>query len=390
MSARDPYFLRLQQALREAGETGPVLVIDRQRLDANLDLADARIPPGIGRRIVAKSLPAPALLERVMRRLATDRLMVFNLPMLQDVAARFPTADLMLGKPLIAAALRGFLGGGGDPTRVQWLVDSLERLEAYERIAEGAGATLRIALEIDVGLRRGGFDPGPALAAALARLKGSERLRFSGLMGYEPHLPKMPSLFGLRAREHRAAWARYRAATTAAAATFGADAMETVIRNAGGSPTFQLYQDRSVANEVAFGSVLVKPTDFDQEALADFAPAAFIAAPVLKAGPARLPGMDMLSTLQRALIPTRARAFFIHGGKWMAEPVDPPGLVPDKMFRSTNQDLLRGRAETPLAPEDFVFFRPHQSEMVFLQFGDLALYDGDRITERRPAFPASA
>ena len=37
-----------------------------------------------------------------------------------------------------------------------------------------------------------------------------------------------------------------------------------------------------------------------------------------------------------------------------------------------------------------VFFRPNQSEAVFLQFGDLALFDGETITGYWPAFAPSA
>jgi D-serine deaminase-like pyridoxal phosphate-dependent protein len=41
-----------------------------------------------------------------------------------------------------------------------------------------------------------------------------------------------------------------------------------------------------------------------------------------------------------------------------------------------------------LAEGDRVFLRPHQSESVFLQFGDLAVFDPARgaITDRWPVF----
>jgi D-serine deaminase-like pyridoxal phosphate-dependent protein len=40
-----------------------------------------------------------------------------------------------------------------------------------------------------------------------------------------------------------------------------------------------------------------------------------------------------------------------------------------------------------LAVGDYVFYRPHQSEFVFLQFGDIAVYDGDKIVETWAVFP---
>jgi D-serine deaminase-like pyridoxal phosphate-dependent protein len=58
--------------------------------------------------------------------------------------------------------------------------------------------------------------------------------------------------------------------------------------------------------------------------------------------------------------------------------------------RSSNQELLTGGADVALKPDDTVFFRPTQSEAVFLQFGAIAVFDGERIAEMWPTFPVSA
>jgi D-serine deaminase-like pyridoxal phosphate-dependent protein len=85
------------------------------------------------------------------------------------------------------------------------------------------------------------------------------------------------------------------------------------------------------------------------------------------------------------------RAYFIHGGHWLAKPESPPGLQYNDLFgRSSNQELLTGSASVNLKPDDFVFLRPTQSEAVFLQFGDLLVYDGQEIVDRWPTFPVSA
>ena len=41
----------------------------------------------------------------------------------------------------------------------------------------------------------------------------------------------------------------------------------------------------------------------------------------------------------------------------------------------------------PLAVGDHVFLRPQQSEFVFLQFGDIAVYEQGRIVDTWPVFP---
>ena len=76
---------------------------------------------------------------------------------------------------------------------MQWLVGhTANDWRTSEAIARGGKAPeLRVALEIDIGLRRGGFEPGDCVSATrwttLAE-RSSNSLSFSGLMGYEPHL----------------------------------------------------------------------------------------------------------------------------------------------------------------------------------------------------------
>jgi D-serine deaminase-like pyridoxal phosphate-dependent protein len=89
--------------------------------------------------------------------------------------------------------------------------------------------------------------------------------------------------------------------------------------------------------------------------------------------------------------PNSERAFFIYGGHWLARPVSPPGLEHSPLYgRSSNQELLTGSRSVELEPDDYVFFRPTQSEAVFLQFGDIAIYEDGRIVGMAPTFPVSA
>ena len=162
--------------------------------------------------------------------------------------------------------------------------------------------------------------------------------------------------------------------------------------NAAGSPTYQLYDEGEFPfNELAAGSCLVKPTDFDLPTLADHQPASYIATPVLKVMDApQIPGID-LGGLQAAWNPNRARSFYTYGGYWKAKPESPPGLFSNALLgRSTNQDLFNGSAAIDLQVDDWVFLRPTQSEFVFLQFGDIAVYDGGEIVERWPVFSERA
>jgi D-serine deaminase-like pyridoxal phosphate-dependent protein len=52
--------------------------------------------------------------------------------------------------------------------------------------------------------------------------------------------------------------------------------------------------------------------------------------------------------------------------------------------------MLAGSARVALDEDDFVFMRPTESERVFLQFGDIAVYDGEAISAWWPTFPVHA
>lgn len=395
---RAAYFERLQQALHREGVATPALVVDRMRLEANVDRLRQDLPAGMAYRIVAKSLPAVGLLETVRRRSGSDRLMTFNAPMLLALARAMPETKQLLGKPLPVAAAADFLARLPAETReaasrVVWLVDTPERVTQYGQLAQAQGQPLAVALEIDVGLHRGGQAPGEGLAAVLKALAASPSLRLAGLMGYEPHVPAIPELFGMRSRGLQRSWEAYAQARAQVAATLSPGSLDGAVLNAAGSLTYRLYRDTSVANEVAAGSVLVKPAGFDTALLEAMAPACFIATPVLKALPrTRLPdGFGAVSTLQSWWDPNTRRTVFIHGGHWLARPVDPPGLQYNPLFgRSSNQEMLNAGDALAAQPDDFVFFRPEQSEAVFQQFGDIAVFDGDRIVGWWPVFPARA
>ena len=394
-----PYFLGLQAALKSAGLARPTLVIDQRRLQANIAAVKDFLPTRQGLRVVVKSLPSLGLLDAVARGVGTNRFMVFNGPMLATMAAARPDGDYLMGKPLAAAEAHSFYAAGPgkaagfDPARrLQWLIDTPARLDQYAAIARAAGTTMRVSLEIDVGLHRGGFRDPADFAAALTRIAADPALSLGGLMGYDPHLSHVKAGHG---RDKALAHSRslyqgfLEQLRNAQGAAFNPAALTL---NTAGSPTYRLHHDSPYANDISVGSAFVKPLDFDVDTLAAHVPAAFIATPVLKALPrADLPTAESLTPLFRLWDRNTERAFFIHGGHWLAAPVSPPGLQYSSLFgRSSNQELMTGSDRVSLAPDDTVFLRPTQSEAVLLQFGDLAVWDGEAISAMWPVFPTSA
>jgi D-serine deaminase-like pyridoxal phosphate-dependent protein len=209
-------------------------------------------------------------------------------------------------------------------------------------------------------------------------------------MGYEPHLTKLPNIAGWPKRAKQGAADQFQQALKHTAAIFGQEHVTNMVRNMAGSPTFGLYSDTLLANEIAAGSALVKPSDFDLPILKTFLPASFIATPAIKVSQGvRLPGLEYAN---RALGKGQSgKTVFLHGGYWKADPVYPGGLKNSSLFgRSSNQEMLVAPKNASIKVDDFVFLRPTQSEAVFLQFPKIAVFSGGQIKDLWAPLPVTA
>lgn len=390
-----PYFEQLSGALDRTGLSKPTLVIDKTKLEKNIATLKGNIGNRFDYRIVAKSLPSLPLLETVMAGADTRRLMLFHQPFINQVAKQIPHADVLLGKPMPVAAAANFYqhysGGEFDPARqLQWLVDSPQRLRQYQQLAQQLGVAMRLNIELDVGLHRGGVKADSELAEMLKLIEAEPALTFSGFMGYEPHLAKVP---GNKIAHRDKAMAIYTDKLKLAQQVTGRS-LDDLTLNAAGSPTYRYYLDggQFPHNELAAGSCLVKPTDFDIPTLRDHQPAAFIATPVIKSlNNTEIPGVAGLGKLMAMWNPNRVKTFFTYGGYWKAKPESPAGLSVNPLFgRSTNQEMHNGSAAIGLQPDDWIFLRPTQSEFVFLQFGDIAVYENGDIVDQWPVLSQSS
>jgi D-serine deaminase-like pyridoxal phosphate-dependent protein len=252
-----PYFRQLGQALDGGGRATPSLVIDRTILRQNVETLKKHIDGRFGYRIVAKSLPSLPLLQEVMTLSGSNRLMLFHQPFINQVADRFPDTDVLLGKPMPVQAVANFyqaLGGGGfDPTRqLHWLLDTPQRAQQYAQFGAVSGQVLSVCIELDVGLHRGGVSSDEDMLEILRHIQASDNLNFKGLMGYEPHVVKVP---GNPETYRDRAMSVYRHYLSLAKQTLATDWPEDALLNAGGSPTYQMYDAGDYPfNELAAGS----------------------------------------------------------------------------------------------------------------------------------------
>lgn len=415
--APDPYFDAVSAALSAAGLSRPVVVLDLDRVDHNLAELQKTLGSDAAYRATTKSLPSYELLRYVLTAMRSQRLMEFHGPYLRPLIDNLidgpallpgvpPRLDILLGKPLPASEVEAFYAAPPAEnklaaTRLRWLVDHEARLAGYLAIAQRRSLTLDIAVEVDVGLHRGGT----ANLDMLGRLLGTiashpQHLRFAGLMGYEGHVPYAPPLFRSAAAAQDQAFADSQAALAAAVSfvrtNYAALAGSELLVDAGGSKTFPRYRQggawSSRANELALGSAVVKPGDFDVEILAALQPALYIAEPVLKRlSPGPLPHAEGIGKLWSWWNRNRRDVVFVYGGGWDLQPVYPQGLYSNPLYnnrpadnRIPNQSLLNVAADHPLKPGDYVYFRPLQGD-ILVQFNEIQiLRGGKRIGTWRP------
>lgn len=394
----DTYFEDLSQALMLAQAHIPTLVIDKERLDHNIEQLLHSLNQGFNYRIVAKSLPSIPFIQYVMRKTGSNRLMSFHLPFLMQLIEHIPAADILLGKPMPVGAARMFYRWFkthsdrlyfAPDIQLQWLIDSPERLAQYSALAQELDISLRVNLEIDVGLHRGGFKANEEFTNALRLIDISKHLQLGGLLGYEAHISRLPGFLGGSQLALQATRKRYQHFVSLLSDTLGEAIVDTLCLNTGGSSTYALHeQDSIAANEIATASALVMPTDFDVLSLIHHSPAAFIAAPILKSitNP-EIPDSPWLSRCLRLIGKLPKKGCFIYGGNWLANPCYPEEAKPSALLgRSSNQEFYQLPKKCRLKSDDYLFFRPSQSEAVFLQFGDLAIYEHGRISEWWPVF----
>ncbi len=381
-------FEKLSQVIDVHAPGQNLAVLDLAILEHNAARIRAEVAPEISIRLVGKSLPSIPLLRHLMQRLATDRLMVFSEPFLHATLAELPGTDILLGKPLPAVAAERVLTAHPSAAEdVCWLVDTQARVLAYGRIASKLDQTLRICIELDVGLRRGGANQQtlPAMLDAVATVPA---LRFAGFMGYDGHVPHAPPLLASSDGEFAAVHLRYQALVDLARAHQPTLLSDTTIYDSGGSLTYWRYSGErppSPVNEISVGSAFLAPKAFTAVRERGLERAVVLAAPVLKRAPTTLPfagwAASALSIWDRNL----AVHFFLQGGSWPADPISPPGLQPHFMWDSDppvrnllpNQPLLTGSTSVELDVGDWVFFDPWEGDAMVSVPIVLAVRDGD-------------
>jgi D-serine deaminase-like pyridoxal phosphate-dependent protein len=400
------YFASLNAEFKATGLSRPLVFIDLDLVDANLDVINRHIRRPLHYRVVDKSLPSVELVRYVMEKTGSKRVMTFHLPYLSLLFRELDAeVDFLLGKPMPISAAKEFHAGLSSAelddaaARVQWLVDTPYRLEEYRALAEELGRPLRINVEVDVGLRRGGAKTPAETEAMLAMIEAHPKeLRFAGFMGYDGHVSHAPAIFVSKERAIRRAHRRlveaYRCIVDDAARKRLHWFEDGVTLNGAGSQTYRLYAPEGPLNDLSMGSCVVKPAAFNAFTLSEHRPAMYIAAPVLKKIDGfDVPFLDSAAKVAAAVNPNWRRTFYVYGGAWSESVVWPEGVRPNPLTTLPvnenlfpNQNMLNASDKVALDVGDFVFYHPKQGDAMS-QFETTYIVRGGKIIDQWRPLP---
>jgi D-serine deaminase-like pyridoxal phosphate-dependent protein len=167
----------------------PALVVDLDIMERNLrHMADYAAGHGLRLRPHTKTHKIPAL---AMRQIALGAAGIsVAKPGEAEVMLAAQPPDLLVAYPTFGPQKLARLMEVARRTRLAMAIDSIEIAEAISRAAVGAGVTVGLLVEVDVGLHRVGVPPdhAAALAAAIERLPGVE---WDGIAFYPGHIKSL-------------------------------------------------------------------------------------------------------------------------------------------------------------------------------------------------------
>lgn len=182
----------------------PALLLDLDRFERNLArMATHTRATGKAIRPHAKTHKCP---EIARRQIAAGALGVACAKLGEaEVMARAGIRGLLVTTEVVPPAsihrLMRLLGQAPDTMIV---VDNAENVSALARAAAAAGVTVNVLVDVEVGTRRTGIEPGPPALALARAVLASPALRLRGLQGYAGHCAHVIGWEARRAASHAA------------------------------------------------------------------------------------------------------------------------------------------------------------------------------------------
>ncbi len=391
---RNRLWSRLNAAVSSLPEppSTPIAVVDVDAFDTNAaDLV--RRAAGKPIRVASKSLRVPALIERALARDGFAGVLAYTLAEALWLHETGVSDDIVVAYPSVdGAALQRLTASPSAAAAITLMVDDPAHLDAVDATRASLAVPIRVALDVDAGLRLGGqhigpkrsplFDTADVLALA-RRVVERDGFRLVGVMTYEGQVAgvqddvpdqRTKSLLVRRLKQASMAQLAVRRREISEAL---AGLVDLEFWNGGGSGSVEATAADSAVTEIAAGSGLLVPGIFDHYASFEPRPAAFFGLRV-----------------SRKPLPTLAT---VHGGGLIASgatgadrspvPWAPPGLHLTGLEGAGEvQTPLTGHPATLLAIGDLVWFRHAKSGELFEHVRDVHLVRGETVTDVVPSY----
>jgi D-serine deaminase-like pyridoxal phosphate-dependent protein len=139
----------------------PAMVVDLDAFDHNAaDLV--RRARGKPIRVASKSVRVPALLERALRVDGIAGILAFTLREALWLYERGVSDDIVVAYPTVdRTALGRLVASPGAASAITLMVDDVAHLEVVDSVRHSLAVPIRVAIDVDAGLRIGGQHVGP-------------------------------------------------------------------------------------------------------------------------------------------------------------------------------------------------------------------------------------
>jgi D-serine deaminase-like pyridoxal phosphate-dependent protein len=370
----------------------PIAVVDLDAFDANADDL-VRRAGGKPIRVASKSLRVPALLERALAHDGFSGVLAYTLAealwlhetgVSDDIVVAYPTVDV--------AALRRLTSSPSAAAAITLMVDDPAHLDVVDSTRSSPAVPIRVALDVDAGLRFGGQHVGPKrsplfdtadVVAMARRVVDRDGFRLVGVMTYEGQVAGVQdSVPDQRARSRvvrrlkKASMSQLEVRRREIAEAL-ADVVSLEFWNGGGSGSVEATAADAAVTEIAAGSGLLVPGIFDHYASFEPRPAAYFGLRVT-----RKPTPEMATVHGGGLIASGAT-----GADRSPVPWAPPGLHLTGLEGAGEvQTPLTGHPAALLRIGDLVWFRHAKSGELFEHVRDVHLVRGETVTEVVPSY----
>jgi D-serine deaminase-like pyridoxal phosphate-dependent protein len=385
---------RLDRALSGLPERPgtPIVVVDLDAFDANArDLA--RRAAGTPIRVATKSLRVPTLVSRALAAPGFHGVLAYSLREALWLHEQGLCDDIVMGYPTVdPAALRRLAADPAAAKAVTLMVDDPAHLDVVDAARTSPGTEVRVAIDVDAGLRVGTAHVGPkrsplhdpAQVVALAR-EVVDRPGFAlvGVMTYEGQVAGVPDSVptqrarSLAVRRLKSASVHQLEGRRAEVAAALVDLVDLEFWNAGGSGSIESSSADPTVTEVTAGSGLLVPALFDHYRSFEPRPAAFFGLPVV-----RRPSDSCVTVAGGGLVASGAA-----GKDRLPLPWAPPGLHLTALEGAGEvQTPLVGPAASSLGIGDLVWFRHAKSGELAEHVREVHLLSGDTVVDVVPTY----